>query len=161
MTRYLTLDELIYINGKLPGNEAILHGERQIRDIALLESAWGRPQHTVFGQPAFPTLPEKAAALLHSIARNHPFADGNKRTATVAALFMLAVNGLHVTWEAEEALPAILAVAQGQYEVEHFATWIPTVPCEPTLEPDTVVDKAIIDRLMATHHWLLRELDKQ
>lgn len=164
MTRYLTTDELIYINEQFPSKipiHTIVQGRRKVRDMDLLEAAAGRPMQTVFGEDAYPTLPEKAAALLHSIARNHPFADGNKRTATLAALFMLLVNGLRVRWEPEAALDQILDVAEGRRSVTDFALWLPTEPGTPALEQDAEADMQTIAQLMAEHRWLLNELEKR
>lgn len=164
MTRYLTPDELIYINEKLPSSDKIhkiLKGKQRVRAMDLLEAAAGRPMTSAFGADAYPTLPEKAAALLHSIARNHPFADGNKRTATVAVLLMLAVNGLNVRWQPAEALEMIIAVAEGKRTLDEFAEWLPTEPGQAMLEQDAEVDMQTIERLLAEHHWLLTELDKR
>jgi death-on-curing protein len=74
--RYLTIDELLRIN-------ELLMGEMNLRDRGLLEAAIARPQASAFSEDAYPTLLEKAAALLHSLLLNHPFVDGNKRTGTV------------------------------------------------------------------------------
>lgn len=159
--RYLTLDELIYINEQLPNSDAIhkiLQGKQRVRDMALLEAAVVRPSTSAFGQDAYPTPQEKAAALLHSLARNHPFADGNKRTATIAAIFMLEINGLCVAWNPEEALSQIVAIAEGKLSVQGFAAWLPTEPCDPSPEPDADGDAATIARIMADHRWLLGEL---
>ncbi|HEX2907006.1 MAG TPA: type II toxin-antitoxin system death-on-curing family toxin [Phototrophicaceae bacterium] len=159
--RFLTIDELIYINEQLPSSDQIhkiLKGKQRVRDTGLLEAAWGRPMQTVFGADAYPTLPEKAAALLHSLARNHPFADGNKRTATIAALFMLRVNGLGVTWNAAEALDKIVAVAEGKLAVADFAAWLPVRPCPPSPEPDAESDERVIAGIIHEHHWLLDTL---
>jgi len=159
--RYVTTDELIYINEQLPAREQIhkiLQGKQKVRDMALLEAAVGRPMQSVFGRDAYPTVPLKAVALLHSIARNHPFADGNKRTATVGLLFMLEVNGLRATWDAEQALQRILGVANGELDVEDFATWLPTDSTEPTLMPEAHRDTQTITRLLTQHKWLLDEL---
>jgi len=162
--RYITIDELIYINEQITPDSkihTIVEGKRKVRDMGLLEAAAGRPMTTVFGEDAYPTLPEKVTALLHSIARNHPFADGNKRTATVAALFMLEVNGLCVTWDQEEALKHIVDIAQGEQEVSAFAAWLPTEACPPSPEQDADADMQIISRLINAHRWLLDELAKQ
>jgi death-on-curing protein len=159
--RYLTTDELIYINEQLPNSDQIhriLKGKQRVRDMALLESAAGRPMQTVFGEDAYPTLEEKAAALMHSIARNHPFADGNKRTAAIALMFMLEVNGRCVIWEAAEALEQIMATAEGKLSVSQFAAWLPTESCEATPEPIAEVDVQRIARIMRQHAWLLDEL---
>lgn len=159
--RYLTPDELIYINEQvLPKTtiHTIVEGKRAVRDIGLLEAAAGRPMTSVFGEDAYPTLESKAAALLHSIARNHPFADGNKRTATIAALFMLDVNGGQVNWDAAEALEKIVAMAEGFSDVDAFADWLSTTPTQPRPEPDADADMQAIAMLIATHRWLLDEL---
>jgi death on curing protein len=163
--RYLTIDELIYINEQVTLASSKIHtivdGKRKVRDMGLLEAAAGRPMTTVFGEDAYPTLQEKAAALLHSIARNHPFADGNKRTATVAALFMLGVNGLCVTWDASEALTTIVEMAEGEGDVTSFAAWLPTKDCPPSPDQNADADMLAINRLLDTHRWLLEELAKQ
>ncbi|NLX10764.1 MAG: type II toxin-antitoxin system death-on-curing family toxin [Chloroflexi bacterium] len=159
--RFVTVDELIYINERIPVVEPIhkiLKGKQKVRDMDLLEAAAGRPMQTVFGADAYPTLPEKAAALLHSIARSHPFADGNKRTAAIAALYMLAVNGLRVTWDRAEALAQIVAVAEGEIGAGEFAAWLPVEPGEAASEPDAERDKQLIERLIAEHAWLLEQL---
>lgn len=164
MTRFLTVDELIYINEQIPNSDRIhkiLLGKQRVRDMALLEAAWGRPMQTVFGADAYPTPQAKAAALLHGIARNHPFADGNKRTATIAALFMLHVNGLRPTWNAAEALEKITALAEGKLSAGDFAAWLPTEPCPPSPQPNAERDAAAIGDIMAEHRWLLDELAKR
>ncbi len=162
--RYLTTDELIYLNEQLPTSDAIhkiLKGKQRVRDMALLEAAALRPTTSAFGEDAYPTPQEKAAALLHSQARNHPFADGNKRTATIAAIFMLEVNGLCVTWQPEAALAQIVAIAEGKLSVPEFAAWLPTEPCASSPEPDADDDAQAIARIMMVHRWLLGELARR
>lgn len=164
MMRYLTVDELVYINDVLPGNDKIhkiLQGKQKVRDIGLLEAAAARPMQSVFGEDAYPTLHEKAAVLLHSIARNHPFADGNKRTATVAAIFMLQVNGLQVNWNAVEALERIAALAEGDEDPASFAAWLRTEPGVVALEQDAEADMRAIAQIVEQHRWLLEELAKR
>lgn len=161
MTRFLTLDELVYINEQLTANtkiHTIVDGKRKVRDTALLEAAVGRPMLSAFGEDAYPTLPEKAAALLHSVARNHPFADGNKRTATVAALLFLEVNGQRVVWDAVDAVERIIQVAEGEQDAPDFAAWLRTEPVAPSPEPDAEADTRTIARLLDEHRWLLTEL---
>src|SRR5215470_2480569 len=153
--RYLTYSELIFINGKLLNDEGIIAGKQKVRDIDLLLAAEARPQTSAFGEDAYPTLLDKAAALLHSIARNHPFKDGNKRTATVAALFMLEVNGRRVQWSAQEALGVILDIAEGRQPMEYFVEWVKVEDCPDSPEPDVERDTAHIDRLIHDHRWLL------
>jgi death-on-curing protein len=74
-----------------PGTMPVNAGE--YRDRGMIESAVSRPFHSAFGQEAYPTLTEKAAALFHSLVCNHPFCDGNKRTAVLAVNFFLIANG--------------------------------------------------------------------
>jgi death on curing protein len=162
--RYVTVDELVYINQQVVTGEAIhsiVEGKRAVRDMGLLEAAAARPMASAFGEDAYLMLGEKAAVLLHSVARNHPFADGNKRTATVAALFMLAVNGEQVTWDDGEALSWIIAMAEGKQTPEAFAAWLPTQAVPPRPEPDATHDSALIAELITTHDGLLVELSSR
>jgi death-on-curing protein len=82
-----------------------------VRDVGLLESALGRPRATVFGDDAYPDLHTKAAALLHSLARNHALADGNRRLAWAAAAVFLGINGHRVSVGNDEVVELVLAVA--------------------------------------------------
>ncbi len=161
VTRYVTIDELVYINERLVGGagiHTIVEGMRAVRDMNLLDAAAARPAQSVFGQDAFPTLPQKAAALLHAIARNHPFADGNKRTATVGALFMLEVNGRRAVWQGDQALTWIVDLAEGRRDLEAFAAWLPLERGVPVPVPDADRDIALIDRLLNEHRELLAAL---
>ncbi len=159
--RYLSLSELIYINGTLLNNPQITSGKRHVRDIDLLEAAVQRPAASAFGQDAYPTLREKTAALLHSIARNHPFADGNKRTATVGAIFMFAVNGERVIWQPEAALKTILEVAEGAVHVPELAAWFPLEAQPASMLPDADADMRHIARIIEEQRWLLDELERR
>lgn len=161
--RYLTLSELIYINGTVLDNEKIATGQQKVRDIVMLEAAEARPAASAFGQDAYPTLEEKAAALLHSIARNHPFTDGNKRTATVAALFMMLVNGTRMIWDETEALEIIVRVAENQTDVPALANWLAKHmhPVDASPEPEAEADMRAIAALIQEHRWLLDELNQR
>lgn len=159
--RYLTVDELVHINERLiqgRGIHTIVEGKRAVRDMDLLEAAVGRPQQSAFGEDAYPTVVQKATALLHSIARNHPFADGNKRTATVGAIFMLQVNGYLINWDAEVALTHIVDLAEGRMMLEDFAMWLRTTNGTVPSEPDADADIAAIDAILYDHRWLLNAL---
>lgn len=156
--RYLTLSELLYINGQVLQDEKILSGKQDIREMERLEAAVARPQASAFGADAYPTLREKASVLFHSVTRNHPFRDGNKRTATVALLFMLRVNGQCTAWNMTEALGMILDVAEGRKDYPALATWLPLDPCPATLEEDADRDMQTIATLMSQQRWLLDEL---
>lgn len=115
---YLSVENVIAIN------KAINHEQSLVRDIALLESAIARPQASAFGQDAYSTVFEKAAALLHSIILNHPFLDGNKRTATIAMIDFLYINGFKVKWQKEVALEYIIEIAEGKHQLPQIAAWL-------------------------------------
>lgn len=91
-------------------------GQVLVRDMGLLESAVARPRATVFGQEAYPTLAGKAAALCHSIARNHALVDGNKRLALAGIMAFLGLNGYRLTLTEDEAYDLIMAVASGDID---------------------------------------------
>ena len=116
--RYLTLSDLYNINSD------VTDGNTWVRDHHLLESAARRPAISLFGQSQFPTLLDKAAALLHSLAYHHLFMDGNKRTAVRAVSVFLKLNGYEVTWEYSTQYPFVLEVAQGKYDVPQIAQWL-------------------------------------
>jgi death-on-curing protein len=107
---YLTLPELIYIAERATG------GKVAIRDIGLLESAAARPQATAFGSDAYPDLDGKAAALLHSLARNHALVDGNKRLALGALIAFYGINGRQLTFTNEAAYDFIMQIAVGDLD---------------------------------------------
>lgn len=117
--RYLDRGDLINLNDSVTG-------EVMIRDLHLLDSAVARPRLHLFGQPQFPTLADKAAALLHSLAYHHLFVDGNKRTAILAVRLFAARNGFQFLYDATD--PAdftfILEVARGQHDPETIAAWL-------------------------------------
>ena len=115
MTDCLSLDDLLEIaEGIVPGV--------QVRDLGLLASAAVRPQMSVFGDDAYPTLAEKAAALMHSIARNHALVDGNKRLAWSATRVFLLLNGADIAYGIDDAERMVVAVAAGRLDVPALAT---------------------------------------
>ena len=104
-------------------HEALLHvAERTlgiapiVRDHGLLESALGRPQATAFGEDAYSGIHEKAAALLHSLARNHALVDGNKRLALAATIAFYGMNGVRLTLTNDEAYDLVIRVATGELD---------------------------------------------
>lgn len=113
---YLTLGELLYVA------ERTLDGEVPVRDHGLLQSALARPQASVFGSDAYPSLEEKAAALLHSLARNHALVDGNRRLALSATIAFLGINGRRLTLTNDDAYVLVMEVAAGQlHEIAELA----------------------------------------
>jgi len=99
-------------------------GSAGVRDEGLLESALARPQQVhAYGDPA-PDLADLAAALAHGLARNHPFVDGNKRTAHVAYRTFLALNGGELDATDEEKYVTMIALAEGKLSERDFAAWL-------------------------------------
>lgn len=87
-----------------------------VRDAGLLESALHRPSASMFGQEAYPDLFDKAAALLQSLVINHPFVDGNKRTAWVSCVVFLAMNEVQLRPDIDAAERLVIAVATGSVD---------------------------------------------
>jgi death-on-curing protein len=107
---YLTLPELMHVAERTLGSDV------PVRDHGLLASALARPQATAFGVDAYPSLDEKAAALLHSLARNHALVDGNKRLALAATIAFLGLNGRRLTLSNDEAYVLVMDVASGRLD---------------------------------------------
>lgn len=95
-----------------------------VRDAGLLAAAAARPRITVFGDDAYPTFEDKAAALLHSLVSNHALVDGNKRLAWSAARVFCLVNGRDLTYTIDEAEDLMLSSASGQLDVPQIAAWL-------------------------------------
>ncbi len=104
--------------------EEVLGRQPDVRDRHLLRSAAARPMLSAFGHEAYPSLLDKAAALLHSLAAHHLFYDGNKRAATRATILFLQRNGLQPAWDAESIYNFVLEVAQNQHDVPAIAQWL-------------------------------------
>jgi death-on-curing protein len=97
-------------------------GASGVRDAGLLESALARPLNRhAYGETDLFTL---AAAYTFGIARNHPFVDGNKRTAFLAAFIFLRINGLHLVADEISAVASMLEVAAGKMSEAEFAGWL-------------------------------------
>lgn len=107
MTEYLDLDDL------LAAAEAAVGSRADVRDIGLLQAAVARPQASAFGNEAYPTLDEKAAALLQSVVAGHPLVDGNKRLGWVAIRLFYRLNDADVRPTPDEAFDLVVSVASG------------------------------------------------
>ena len=110
----MTAEEVAEIN-------ADIAREGLLRDAGLLASAVGRPEQVVFGQEAYKTLFEKVAALFESLALNHAFVDGNKRTAVVAAIHMLNWNGYDLAASQDEVVDIAMDVVRHKIDVRKLA----------------------------------------
>jgi len=110
---YLTIEDLLGLVRALEAGP--------VRDLGLLDSAAARPRSSVFGQDAYPTLELKAAALLHSLVRNHALVDGNKRIAWLAAVVFLDLNGHSSGCTQEQAFDLVMRAAVGEIDVPEIA----------------------------------------
>jgi death-on-curing protein len=117
--RWLEADELAAIHSELI---AEFGGPPGLRDRGLLESAAARPRHLINYEQ--PTAFELAAAYAFGLARNHPFVDGNKRTALVAAFTFLELNGWEVQAEEAAAVLVFQDLAAGKLEENQLAQWL-------------------------------------
>jgi death-on-curing protein len=118
VTEYLDRDDVLVAGAAAVGVEL------RVADYGLLDAAVARPQATVFGVDAYPDNVTKAAALLHSLARNHALVDGNKRTAWAAAWTFLYINGVELNpeFDVDDAENFMNAVAvQGDLELAEIA----------------------------------------
>ena len=114
---YLSVEDLLEIAAGVIDHVAV-------RDAGLLAAAAARPRVTVFGEDAYPAFEDKAAALLHSLVRNHALVDGNKRLAWSASRIFCLLNGRDLTYTVDEAEDLMLSAASGQLDVPQIATWI-------------------------------------
>jgi death-on-curing protein len=99
-------------------------GLEGVRDPGLFQSALARPRHLFAYNEPTPGLPALAAAYAFGIARNHPFIDGNKRTAAVVCETFLELNGVSLAASDAEMYPVFLDLAAGQLTEEELATWL-------------------------------------
>lgn len=121
MTVYLDLDDLLLVAARA------IAGDVVVRDYGLLESATARPRATVMGTDAYPDIHTKAAALLHSLCRNHALVDGNKRLAWTASQLFLGLNGEWVTASEDDRFELMIDIASGAIDdVDHIAAKLRT-----------------------------------
>ncbi|GDY29177.1 type II toxin-antitoxin system death-on-curing family toxin [Gandjariella thermophila] len=121
MTSYLDAGDLLVLATAVAGGDLV------VRDLGLLDTAAYRPRATVLGMEAYPTLWLKAAAILESVVRTRPLAEGNWRLGWVAAVTLCDVNGWWVDAEEDDALELVRAVDREQMELSevasHLETW--------------------------------------
>ncbi len=123
MTRYLTVEQVLFIHARLIDATGGSHG---VRDLGLLESAVMRPRATFGGAELYLDLFAKAAALLQSLVNNHPFVDGNKRTGITAAGLFLAQNGVRLVASNAELEAFTLTVITSSLAIDEIAGWLET-----------------------------------
>jgi death-on-curing protein len=99
-------------------------GLEGIREKSLLESALETPMMAVFGEELHQSVYDKAAAYLFHISRNHPFVDGNKRTAAASALIFLRANGEAPEYHVDEFVDFVSKVAEGKKDLEEISRYL-------------------------------------
>ena len=118
---FLTLDEILALHEDQIRRYG---GGTGIRDVALLQSALGSAAATFAGKFLNETLFEMAAALLYGICRNHPFVDGNERTAVAASLVFLELNGIEIDAEEDEFYALVIGVIEGRASKSAVAVFL-------------------------------------
>ncbi|WP_436492208.1 type II toxin-antitoxin system death-on-curing family toxin [Actinokineospora sp. HUAS TT18] len=121
MTTYLDASDLLVLAAAVTGGDLV------VRDLGLLDSAAHRPRATVLGVEAYDTLWLKAAALLDSIVRSRPLAEGNWRLGWVAVVTFCDLNGWWIDADTDQALDLVREIGRGALEVpkmaEHLEAW--------------------------------------
>ena len=118
--RYLTAEQVLFIHARLVAETGGMHG---VRDVGLLRSAVDRPRATFDGRELYRGLFSKAAALLESLVGNHPFLEGNKRTAITAAGLFLLLNGYELNASQKAMESFTLDMALKKRDVRDAAEW--------------------------------------
>lgn len=120
MTTYLSPRQVMFIHARLISETG---GEHDVRDVGLLESAVARPRATFDGRELHPDVFSKAAALMESLVLNHPFIDGNERTAIAAAALFLLRNGYQVKTDDTELERFAWSIAGERPGIDEIAAW--------------------------------------
>src|SRR5688500_1972692 len=119
--RMLTLEQLLEIHALVVIETG---GSMGLRDIGRLEAAIAAQTQNVFGEELYPSVAEKAAAVIRGIIADHPFIDGNKRTASLAGLTLLEINGAGFMANAGEIEDFAVKIATGKLDVPEIAAWL-------------------------------------
>lgn len=117
---YITPEQVLFIHYRIIEETGGSHG---IRDLALLQSALARPMATFDENDLYPDIFSKAAALMHSIIKSHPFMDGNKRTAITTASIFLLRNGYYLRASNKELERFTLKVTAKNIELHEITKW--------------------------------------
>jgi death-on-curing protein len=120
VTDYLSVPQLLRLHATQLRHYG---GGPGLRDRGGLEAAASRPAMTFGGEDLYADVPAKAAALMHSLALNHPLVDGNKRVAAHAAVLFALINGFSCLATSDELVSVTLDAARGEMEVEALAIW--------------------------------------
>lgn len=120
-TVFLSLDEVLAIHHREVEKFGGHHG---LRDLNLLESAVHRSQASFMGEDLYPTIFDKAAALMHSLLMNHAFIDANKRTAITSTAYFLHLNGQEIKMKQAEVVEFALKVESKKMSLDQISKWL-------------------------------------
>lgn len=115
------LEDIILFHEQMEKNFVM---EKGIHDIKLLESAVNAPFQTFAGQDLYPDIIGKAARLCFGLAKDHPFRDGNKRTAVHSMLVYLDINDIELTYSMQDIESIIIGVADGSVSSDELTDWL-------------------------------------
>ena len=119
--KYLSVEQILFIHYRLIEETGGSHG---VHDMDRLQSAVARPQSTFDDQELYNNVAEKAAALMESLIRNHPFVDGNKRTGVTAAGLLLLQNGYRLSASNTELVELALSIARSECTFDEIKDWL-------------------------------------
>lgn len=118
---FLTLEQLLQIHTLVVQATG---GSQGLRDLGRLESAIAVQTQNVFGEELYSEIIDKAAAIIRGIVADHPFVDGNKRTAILAGLTLLVLNNIDFKAQPREIENFAVKIATDRLDVPHIAAWI-------------------------------------
>lgn len=118
--KYLLPEQILFIHSRLIDETGGSHG---VRDLGLLQSAAARPKATFGGKELYHDIFQQAAAMMESLVKNHPFIDGNKRTAIISAAVFLQRNGYFLETTQEELERIAIKTATSEISVNELAKW--------------------------------------
>lgn len=119
--RYLSVEEVVSLHSLLIAQSG---GASGLRDRGALESAVAQPEASFGGQPLYPMISDKAAALGFSLIQNHPFVDGNKRVGHAAMEVFLILSGYELDASVDDQERIVLGVASGRTSKIELAEWL-------------------------------------
>ena len=119
--KYLSVEEVLFLYDQIIQKTG---GKQGIRSPELLFSAIERPKATFAGKDLYPDIYSKASALVHSIILNHPFVDGNKRTALACLFRFLEINGIKIKSRPEELIILMLKIENKKMSFKKLTIWL-------------------------------------
>jgi len=119
--KFLPAEQVLFLHAMIISETGGSHG---VRDIGMFQSAVSRPKATFGGQELYSDIHSKAAAMMHSLIQNHPFLDGNERTAIAAAVFFLRFNQYEFNATNQEVEIFTMSVAREERDLEDISKWL-------------------------------------